>query len=86
MRGKRWGYEGIKTRFRGVNKVYTEITWSDDLLRTNVRIFCYLHKPPKHRSEYGFNPLFCPQNEAYTNNFKRNIEKTAFYERYRVPI
>jgi len=46
MRGKRWGYEGIKTRFRGVKKVYPSITWSDDPLRTNVRISCYLHKPP----------------------------------------
>ena len=45
MRGKRWGYEGIKTRFRGVNKVYPSIPWSDDPLRTNVRISCYLEKP-----------------------------------------
>ena len=38
MRGKRWGYEGINARFRGVNKVYPSESLMTRLMRTFVRI------------------------------------------------
>ena len=50
MRGKRWGYEGIKSRFRGVKIVYPSIAWFSDHLRTNVRISCK-HTNPRNTAQ-----------------------------------
>jgi len=44
MRGKRWGYEGINARFRGVNKVYPSRPSFTEHLRTFVRIPNKRHK------------------------------------------
>lgn len=80
----------------GVRRNKNSLSWGNYSLPLNTMVWrpstneCSYFPPsleaPKTLSEYGFDLFFRPQNEAYTNNFKRNIEKTTFYERYRVPI
>ncbi len=57
-RGKRWGYEGINARFRGVHRVYHSKICIKDHLRTNVRISWHLGKPPSMAQSKGLICLF----------------------------
>ena len=46
-RGKRWGYEGINSLFRGVDKVYPSKPPFTRHTRTNVRMFLLIARMRK---------------------------------------
>ena len=50
MRDKRWGYEGIKTRFRGVKRVYPSKLGLANFCE-QMFVFSVIDKSPKNGSE-----------------------------------